>query len=69
MNKKKKSTGPGKGDKRRPGDDRAYDENYDRIFGKTLTGCDCLLPHFKETDNGITRLKKFKERDMCRCQG
>ncbi len=27
-------TGPGKGDKRRPGSDKAYAEGWERIFGK-----------------------------------
>lgn len=30
----RKQMGPGKGDKRRPGDNETYREGWDRIFGK-----------------------------------
>jgi hypothetical protein len=32
--KHRKQTGPGKGDKRRPGNDDAYRQGWERIFGK-----------------------------------
>lgn len=32
--KYRKQTGHGKGDKRRPGDDKAYNAGWERIFGK-----------------------------------
>jgi hypothetical protein len=32
--KQRNQTGVGKGDKRRPGDDKAYAEGWERIFGK-----------------------------------
>jgi hypothetical protein len=37
--KYRKQTGHGKGDKRRPGDEKAYAEGWDRVFGKKRTPC------------------------------